>query len=107
VQRGVRQWERFLRALPSDLNDMTQGIRAGTFSVHLEHRRLEPVVNRLVLGLLVASMLLGSSLLWSVQARPLVRGVSLFGAVGYIIAFVLTFKLLHAMRRADRPHGDR
>ena len=106
VQRGARQWERFLRALPSDLNDMTQGIRAGTFSVHLEHRRLEPVVNRLVLGILAASMLLGSSLLWSVQARPLVRGVSLFGAVGYTIAFVLTFKLLYAMRRGEHLHED-
>jgi len=106
VQRGARQWARLAQTLPNDLNDMMQGIRAGTFSVHLEHRRLEPVVNRLVLGLLASSLLLGSSMLWSLQARPLVRGVSLFGAIGYALAFALAWKLLRAIRRSERPTAD-
>ena len=106
VQRGSSQWIRLAQTLPNDLNDMLQGIRAGTFSVHLEHRRLEPVVNRLVLGLLASSLLLGSSMLWSLQAQPLVRGVSLFGAIGYAAAFWLAWKLLRAIRRSERPSVD-
>jgi len=106
MQRGVGQWARLAQTLPSDLNDMMQGIRAGTFSVHLEHRRLEPVVNRLVLGVLAASLLLGSSMLWSLQAQPLVRGVSLFGAIGYVLAFGLAVKLLRAIRRSERSPVD-
>jgi len=106
VQRGVAQWSRLAQTLPSDLNDMMQEIRAGTFSVHLEHRRLEPVVNRLVLGVLAASLLLGSSMLWSFQAQPLVRGVSLFGAIGYILASLLALKLLRAIRRSERSPVD-
>jgi ubiquinone biosynthesis protein len=101
MARSAREWDRVLRAIPGDLNDLLQGMRAGTLSVHLEHRRLDPVVNRLVLGLLTSSLLLGSSLLWSMRAEPLVRGVSLFGAIGYGLAFVMGLGLLRAIRRSE------
>jgi len=106
MQRGVRQWERLVRTLPSDLNDMVEGMRAGTFSVHLEHRRLDPVVNRLVLGILTSSLLLGSSLLWSMRAEPLVRGISLFGAIGYALAFVMGLILFRTIRRSEHPPDE-
>ena len=107
VQRTAREWERLLRAIPGDLNDMLHGLRAGTLSVHLEHRRLDPVVNRLVLGLLTSSLLLGSSLLWSMHAAPLVWGVSLFGAVGYALAFIMGIRLLRTIRRSERSRENR
>jgi ubiquinone biosynthesis protein len=105
--RSAREWERLARGLPGDLNDMLQSMRAGTLSVHLEHRRLDPVVNRLVLGLLTSSLLLGSSLLWSMHAEPLVRGVSLFGAIGYALAFVLGAKLLSRIARSEQPRREK
>ena len=101
MQRSAREWDRLLRTIPGDLNDMLQGLRAGTLSVHLEHRRLDPVVNRVVLGLLTSSLLLGSSLLWSMHAEPLVRGVSLFGAIGYALAVILGLRLLRTIRRSE------
>jgi ubiquinone biosynthesis protein len=107
LRRGVREWERLARAVPSDLNDLLRRMRAGTLSVHLEHRRLDPVVNRLVLGLLTSSLLLGSSLLWSMHAEPLVKGVSLFGAIGYALAFAMGVTLLGRIRRSERPREDR
>jgi len=106
MQRGVRQWERLVRTLPGDLNDIVQGMRAGTLSIHLEHRRLDPVVNRLVLGMLTSSLLLGSSLLWSMRAEPLVRGVSLFGAIGYALALVMALILFRTIRRSEHPPDD-
>ena len=107
VQRGARAWERLLRALPSDLNDMLVSMRAGTLSVHLDHRRLEPVVNRLVVGLLTASLLLGSSLLWSMHAEPIVGGVSLFGAIGYAVACMMGLGLFRSIRYSQHPPEDR
>ena len=103
VQRNVREWERLVHALPNDLNNMLDRIRAGTFSVSLDHRRLDPVVNRLVLGLLTSSLYLGSSLLWSVHAQPLVDGVSLFGAGGYVAAVLMTARLLRQIRWSEQP----
>jgi ubiquinone biosynthesis protein len=107
VQRGVRSWEHLLRALPSDLNDMLGSMRAGTLSVHLDHRRLDPVVNRLVLGLLTSSLLLGSSLLWSLHAEPIVGGVSLFGAIGYAAACFLGLGLLRNIKYSEHTPEDR
>ncbi len=106
TQRTAREWERLARGLPGDITDVVQGLRAGTLSVHLEHRRLDPVVNRLVLGLLAASLLLGSSLLWSLHAAPLVWGVSLFGGIGYVLAFTMGMRLLRTIARAEREHEN-
>jgi ubiquinone biosynthesis protein len=81
-------------------------MRAGTFSLHVDHRRLDPVVNRLVLGLLASSLFLGSSLLWSTDAAPLVRGVSLLGAAGYALAFLMGIGLFRTIRRSEHtPEG--
>ncbi len=107
MHRFAREWERLARTLPGDLSDVVQGLRAGTLSVHLEHRRLDPVVNRIVMGLLTSSLFLGSSLLWSMHAAPLVWDVSLFGAVGYALAFVMAVSLLRTVRRTERPREDR
>jgi ubiquinone biosynthesis protein len=106
VQRGARAWERLLSTLPSDLNDMLDSVRAGRLSVHVDHRRLDPVVNRLVLGLLTSSLLLGSSLLWSLHAEPLVEGVSLFGAIGYAAACFMLLSLFREIRYSERPPDD-
>jgi ubiquinone biosynthesis protein len=101
AQRGVREWGRFVQALPHDLNDMMQRMRTGSFSVHLDHRRLDPVVNRLVLGVLTASVFLGSSLLWSARAAPVAGDVSLVGAAGYLLALVMGVGLLRAIWRSE------
>jgi len=85
---------------------MAEGVRAGTLSVHLNHRRLDPVVNRLVLGLLTSSLLLGSSLLWSLKAQPVVAGVSVFGAIGYAAACFLAVTLFRDIRSSERPRED-
>jgi ubiquinone biosynthesis protein len=106
VQRSARLWERLARSLPADLNDVLLRLRTGRFRVNLDHRHLDPVVNRLVIGLLTSSLLLGSSLLWSMHAEPLVRGVSLFGAIGYALALVMAVRLLRAIRRSERPPED-
>jgi ubiquinone biosynthesis protein len=106
LQRGSRDWDRLMTALPRDLNEVMHGIRAGTLSLHLDHRHLDPVVNRLVLGLLTSSLFVGSSLLWSMKAPPLIRGVSLFGAVGYGLALVLGFRLFRLIHGSEVEGRD-
>ena len=50
------------------------------------------------MGIISASLFLGSSLLWSMKAPPLLGGVSVFGAVGYIASVYLGWKLLRAVK---------
>jgi len=68
----------------------------------MEHRRLETTVDRLVLGLLTSAMFLGSAVMWSMRAPPTVWGVSLFGALGFLISSWLGAGLILSVRKAKR-----
>ncbi len=95
-----RSWDRLLRALPRDLTDLLARFRDGTLTVHLDHRHLDPIVNRLVLGILTAAVFLGSSELWSRESKPLLYGVSIFGALGYLVSLYLGWRLMRAIRKS-------
>lgn len=100
-ERNAHAWGQLMHRLPHDLKEMVEQIHAGTLSVHLDHRRLDPVANRLVLGMVASALFLGSSLLWSTEAPPLVHGVSLFGVIGYALALGIGLKLFRAIRRSE------
>ena len=100
AQRRGRDWDRLLEAAPRDLADILDRVKRGTFDVHLEHRRLETTVNRLVLGILAAALFVSSAQLWSRAAPPLIAGVSVFGAVGYALGAFLGCRLLIAVKRS-------
>jgi ubiquinone biosynthesis protein len=97
--RSYRDWTRLVDALPRELTDILGRVRQGTFEVNLEHRRLDTVVNRVVYGILTASLFLGSAMMWSRQAPPTIQGVSLFGAAGVAGAVVLAWRLLRVIKR--------
>ena len=99
-QRTYREWDRLIQTLPRDLNETLDRIRSGQFHLRVDHRHLDPVVNRLVLGILTASLFLGSSLLWSMKAPPLLGDVSVFGATGYLMAIYLGWRLFRAIRKS-------
>jgi ubiquinone biosynthesis protein len=50
---------------------------------------------------MTAALLVSSALLWSIKAPPMVAGVSVFGAAGYMIAAYLGWRLLRAIRKSD------
>ncbi|WP_395716872.1 ABC1 kinase family protein [Prosthecobacter sp.] len=100
ARRAFRAWDHLLKALPRDLADLLARFRDGTLTVHLDHRHLDPIVNRLVLGILTAAIFLGSSELWSREAPPLLYGVSVFGALGYVLSLFLGWRLLRAIRKS-------
>ena len=100
LQHAYRDWERLAESLPRDLGEVLQRVRDGTFAVHLDHRHLDPVINRLVLGVMTASLFVGSSLLWSMKAPPTLAGVSVFGGAGYLLAAYLGWRLLRAIKKS-------
>lgn len=76
LQRAYVDWDRLLDSLSRGMLDILQRLRAGTFDAHLEHRKLDTIVNRLVYVLMTAELLLASSQHLSRQIPPLVGGVS-------------------------------
>jgi ubiquinone biosynthesis protein len=89
-----RDWIRVMRILPKALSRNLDAINAGDLHLNLQHKGLENSVNRLVLGIIAASLFLGSVILWSLNVPPLVYGASLFGILGYAAAIILIYKLM-------------
>ena len=100
LARSQRNWSRLFESLPGDVADIINRARKGTFDVHIEHRRIEGVVNRLVLGILTAALLVASALLWSNDVGPFLAGVSVPGALGSLAAVGLGFYVVRAIGKS-------
>jgi ubiquinone biosynthesis protein len=110
LRRFYIEMERLVSELPRGLTDIFRQVQSGKFDVHLDHRGLEPSVNRLVYGMLTSALFLGSTLLLSrsVPPRiwlPLAEEFSLLGMLGCIISLVLGLRLLRAISKSG--HLDR
>jgi ubiquinone biosynthesis protein len=99
------EMERLAEILPRRVGEILQQVQSGKFDVHLNHRGLEPSVNRLVLGMLASALFLGSSLLVSRNVPPLLHDVSIVGAVGMILSVFWGLRLLRAINKSG--HLDR
>jgi ubiquinone biosynthesis protein len=106
LRRLYAELEHMVQALPQGVMDLFEQIRSGKFDVHLDHRGLEPSVNRLVLGMLASALFLGSSLMLAQRVPPLIfQDVSVFGLAGCVVAIGLGLRLLRAINKSG--HLDR
>ncbi len=106
LQRTYRDWEHLIDMFPREVADLLERVRRGSFEVNLHHRRLDATINRLVLGVLTAALFMGSAMLWSRSAPPLVLGISLFGALGCFAAIVMGLRLLWAIQKSGKIESD-
>jgi hypothetical protein len=54
-----------------------------------------------VLGMLIAALFLGSSMLLANKVVPEVGGVSISGAIGYVLSFILGYRMLRVIGKDD------
>jgi ubiquinone biosynthesis protein len=115
-RRIYSELEHLVEVLPRNLLDIMQQVQSGKFDVHLDHRGLEPSVNRLVLGMLTSALFLGSSLLLSYKVPPLISifpwqeapyiaGLSILGLLGSFTSIGLGLRLIRAINKSG--HLDR
>jgi ubiquinone biosynthesis protein len=117
VQRGWRSVERLaglLARAPEDLSRLLRSLRHGGLQVHIEVQQLEQVgnqldraVSRLTVGLVVAALIVGSSIVMTVRGGPTLWGLPAFGFLGFAGACAgavwLLFSILRSGRRAPSP----
>ncbi len=114
MRRFYAQIEHMIEALPRGVVDIIEQVQSGKFDVHLDHRGLEPSVNRLVLGMLASALFLGSALLVSQGVPPLIQhfpftgwipaiqGVSVPGLLGIGLSVALGLRLWRAIKKSGR-----
>lgn len=101
IMRVLTNVTQLLEVVPVALCEIVNQVQQGKFDIHLNHRGLEPSVNRLVLGLLTAALFVGSSTMTSANVLP-VWGVSLPGAIGCAVSFLMGVRLWLAIKRSGR-----
>ena len=99
----------FLRQFPNQLLDLTTLIRQEKLSLRFEHRGLENMLathdrisNRLSFSILIAALIIGSSLIVMSDTPPLVYGISLIGILFFLAAAVMGLWLLVAILRKGK-----
>jgi ubiquinone biosynthesis protein len=101
MRRLYSEVEQLVEILPRRIRDILQQVESGKFDVHLDHRGLEPSVNRLVLGMMTSALFLGSALLLS-QGVWQFHGASVPGVLGCMGSMFLGWRLLRAIGKSGR-----
>lgn len=114
MRRIYVEVEAMLETLPAQISNIMQLVQEGRLDVHLAHKGLSPSVNRLVLGMLISSVFLGSSMLLAFKVPPLlfmqggwlgIEKLSLLGLLGYAVSLLAGWRLIRAINRSG--HLDR
>jgi ubiquinone biosynthesis protein len=95
-------WDELIRTLPRQVGNVLRMLQRQEMSVQLSHRHLEPSVNRLVFGLMVSALFVGSAMMWAQKAAPLWNDISLFGAFGCTVSTFLGYHLFRAIQHSGR-----
>ena len=99
-------------SMPRDLARLIKDARHGRMRVDLDLKRLDTfgdrvhsAINRATIGIMTASLVIGSSIVMTDGGGPTVFGVSLLtycGLVGYLIAFVNSLWVIFSIWRSGR-----
>ena len=92
--------------LPEQISDILKMTLSGQTKVNLELTgadeplaRLNKMINKLIIALLSAALLLGSSTICTTQMTPKIMEIPFLGVLGYLAAIVLSARLLWSILR--------
>jgi ubiquinone biosynthesis protein len=106
---NINSYVNLVRSLPKDIKEILNRINRDKFKIDLEHRGLDRFtkdmdrsINRLSSSLIIAALIVGSSIVMQTGKGPLLFGFPLFAFMGYSIAGVISLVWLIAIIRSGR-----
>ena len=112
VQETLSDFYGLVTSMPRDLARLIKDARHGRMRVDLDLRRLDSfglrlhsAINRATIAIMTASLVVGSSIVMTVAKGPTLFGVpllTLFGLLGYLIAFVNSLWIILSIWRSSR-----
>lgn len=95
------------RRLPSEMGRLLSKVMRGDLSIRFIHQGLEDVINelerstnRLSFAIVIAALIIGSSLIFQSGLGPSVAGYPLIGLIGFLLASILGVWLLIGILRS-------
>lgn len=105
----MEDFKDLLDTLPENLKTILLKFRRGDLGINIQHRGLDHLIreldkstNRLSFSLIIAALIIASSLIMQLNRGPRLFGLSAFGLIGYLIAAILGFWLIIAILRSGR-----
>jgi ubiquinone biosynthesis protein len=110
----VRRTLAMVEQLPHDISTLLRNARRGRVHVGIELAHLKRVgnqidraANRLSMALVIAALIIGSSIVMNVQGGPTLFGLPMFGFLGFVGAVLGGFWLVRSIWRSGRSdEGD-
>ncbi len=108
--RGLaRELYRFTRILPKDLTLIFNKIKKGKLKIEFEHKGLENLIsemdtvsNRVAFSVVIAALIIGSSIVIQVDKGPLLFDLPILGLIGFLIAGAMALWLAIAILRSGK-----
>jgi len=98
-----------LKDLPVQIHQILEELRQGKLRVEFEHVHLERLImildmasNRIAAGLVLASFIIGSSIIIHTNRGPMFMDFPLLGIIGYVAAGMIGFWLLLSIFRSGK-----
>ncbi len=109
IAKTWRDYQAAFRTFPTDLEEILAKIKRGQILVSLHHEGLSRLIlemdrssNRLTFGMIIASLIIGSSVVMQLERGPTILGFPAIGLAGYLIAGLLGLWLVAAILRSGR-----
>jgi ubiquinone biosynthesis protein len=109
LKRNLKEVGEIITGLPRDLARVFRQARRGHLRIDLDLKRLDhfgqqldQAANRLTMGVLTASLVIGSSIVMTIKGGPELFGLPLFGLLGFIIAFLNSLWILLSIWRSGK-----
>jgi ubiquinone biosynthesis protein len=109
AKRGANELAEIVFGLPRDVARLFRRARSGRLRIDLDLKRLDhfgqqlnSAANRLTMGVLTASLVVGSSIIMTVEGGPELFGLPLFGLLGFIVAFFNSVWILLSIWRSGK-----
>jgi len=97
------------RELPARLTQIVERLERGELSIRFQHENLgglrstlENITNRLTFGIIIAALIIGSSMIITTGVKPLLFGFPALGIVGYLVSGILGLWLVINIIRSRR-----
>ncbi|MDB5953682.1 AarF/UbiB family protein [Ramlibacter sp.] len=107
--RSLREMLPLLSGLPQDLSALLRALRRGRLEIQIDVQHLRRVgnqldraANRLAIGVVVAALIVGSSIVMTVPGGPSFLGLPFFGLLGFLGAVAGSVWLLVSIARSSR-----
>ncbi len=109
ISENLKPYLHLARNLPKDIREFLNRVNRGKFKIDLEHRGLDRLIteidksiNRLSSSLIIAALIVGSSIVYQIDKGPTLMGFPLFAFMGYSIAGMIGLLWLIGIIRSGR-----